>query len=112
MSYRSDVMIAIPKEAFYTMINNACYNVDVLDFLHEGAESDYLTHKDYKILHWEDVEWNNSYEEVAFVNKQLKQIKYYDFVRIGEDYNDTEVIYQSELYLIGVRRALQVNLLF
>ena len=120
MGYRSDVAIVMKEKDFLTMLEEvkqaeikwlndwilSAYNhpeVKNKPFCELNPQAD-----DYQwvALYWEWVKWYEDYQEVAFIENFLQKINQYDFVRIGEDDDDTEIIYKSQNYLIGVERRI------
>ena len=122
MGYRSDVAIVMKAKDFHSMLGEAKRSsIEWLNGWLMGAYRNQNAknkpwHKvdpnsdEWIALYWEWVKWYESYEEIDFVENFLHKINQYDFVRIGEDYEDTEVIYKSQNYLIGVERKITIDI--
>lgn len=111
MGYRCDVAIAMPKEVYKELINSAD---DISDEKLRVAVFNLLTKKcankndmpnnfDYIVLYYENIKWYGA--DVEFLEKTLNG-KPYDMIIIGEEYNDIEVHYGTDEYLIGVERKI------
>lgn len=124
MGYRSDVAIAMKKSDYDVMLQRAKEleenSEDVCDFIEEGYKQAIPNDKhqpenpdDFVYLFWEWVKWYTRdpeyFPEVTFIDDFLSEIDEYDFVRIGEEEDDTETIYNSGSYLISVERSINWN---
>lgn len=112
MGYYSDVAIAMYKKDFEKMCEKAKQHESkyVYEFVMDGYKKAPQGKPDdeYVYLYWERVKWYPVYTEINFVKNFLfgKEVCY-DLVRIGEDYNDTECIFKSDEYLLGITRQIE-----
>ena len=122
MGYRSDVAIVMKEKDFHTMLEEV--KQTEIEWLNGWILSGYNHPKsknkpfselnpqsdDWVVLYWEWVKWYDDYQEVAFIENFLQKINQYDFIRIGEDDDDTEIIYKSQNYLMGVERRITFDI--
>lgn len=111
MGYRSDVAIAMYKKDFEVMCEKAKQHEDsfVYEFVMQGYEQapQGKPEDEHVYLYWEWVKWYDGYTEVNFIQNFLYEEGVpYDFVRIGEDHDDTECILNSEHYWLDVDRKV------
>ena len=100
MGYRSDVGLALKQPAVHTLHQK----LNALDKNSEAFSvvSDFLVYAD-KLLEdadsgaevylWEGIKWYEEFSDVSFIENLLAELDWKDFlfIRIGEDYDDTEV---------------------
>jgi hypothetical protein len=127
MGYRSEVKAVFyaPKEKWAAMklyvdenfptIGDLMRDEDLKEF-ESGGYCGYLFEAD-------DVKWYDSYAEVIAFNEFVRAFLElaegenaneldwsYEFVRLGENYDDIETVYSDNSdYLLGVRREVEVN---
>ena len=125
MGYRSDVMVLIYPEAYGGLQEQAQY--DQLKTLmnttfKEVAEEfggNMLWIDDDHVLRFEllDVKWYGSYADVQAFENMLRQFRgdipgyCTEFIRLGEDDDDTEVTRTGEnnQYYLGISRSISCN---
>lgn len=120
MGYRSDVYIAMTKTRYKDMIAEAlCSDEDGLENLFVHADK--IHYDDYSnIIAFEiyDIKWYEDYSEVSFIQNFLFDSEDgYSFVRIGEEFEDTEYQSNSGYYdekkwydVFNIYRKVEVNL--
>ena len=100
MGYRSDIGLALTQSAVQRMHqklnsldkNSEAFSV-ITDFIiyadkhHEDADSGAEAYL------WNYVKWYDDFKEVSFLEELMQELNEQDylFIRIGEDYDDTEV---------------------
>lgn len=96
MGYRSDVVIAIDKEAYEAEI---LLGLGRDDYFHNAA------HLIGDVYYWvfEGTKWSPIYPEIAYIESLLDALgePMYGFVRVGEDMADIEekgVPYEYDIY--------------
>ena len=112
MGYRSQVAIAMKKEDAKEFLEKYVKGTDL-----EGGEVvKELPH--VTVITFDDIKWNTWYPNVAeaesFLNELEEKEKYYEFVRIGEDYDDVEFrAFQPKDnendFVLGVRREIIID---
>ena len=112
MGYRSEVAIAMKKEDAKEFLENYVKGTKL-----EGGEVvKELPH--VTVITFSDIKWNTWYPEVAeaesFLDKLEETEKYYEFVRIGEDFDDVEIRnFQPEDneydFVLGVKREIIID---
>ena len=108
MGYRSDVVIGISKEVkAWALINDNWPSI--LNDADETAEE-----SDASFYNYQGWKWYDSYPEVrnlsdffAAVEEQFEKEISYAFVRLGEEYEDIEVIGQPWDFGIEVHRTIE-----
>ena len=96
MGYYSDVAIAMRKKDLEQMLDEALKLNDdkwIYSFIQEGINNAPVRDdEDYILLTWTDYKWYDTKGEVSFIKNFLNDLDYshYDFLRIGEDYEDIE----------------------
>ena len=110
MGYRSDVAIAIPKETYKELLISA---QDIIDEQLRNSVFNLLTNickqkiiekdSDYMVLLYEGIKWYG--DDVKFLESNLVG-KSYDMIIIGEDYDDIEIYYGTDEYLIELERKI------
>ena len=99
MGYYSDVAIAMKKTDLKLMLDEALKLEDdkwTYNFIEEGSlNSPVWNDEEYTLLYWSDVKWYDTKGEVTFIKDFLNHIEdgHYDFLRIGEAYDDAEWFY-------------------
>ena len=104
MGYRSDVGLALTKMGVET-INSKLAGENISEELRKNVK-ELLTYADEhytdaasgaEVWYWEWIKWYNcdpvGYQNICFIMDTLKELDDgdYRFIRIGEDYDDTEV---------------------
>ena len=100
MGYRSDVGLALTQPAVHTLHQK----LNALDKNSEAFSvvSDFLVYADKhledadsgaEVYLWEGIKWYEEFSDVGFIENLLTELDWSDFlfIRIGEDYGDTEV---------------------
>lgn len=115
MGYYSAVSIVMPQEDYERMIKKenflkymkdsnfkSCYsNVktpedfydDLVYMLEKGSDENKVIQykdKDCRYISLDYTKWYSEFPEVSYVNQFLKDLDYYQFMRIGEDLDDFE----------------------
>lgn len=120
MGYYSEVNIAVAKRDYELLMNNIAALPDGrlkrdLYYLLAGAKIDNLDAGDlssgekhsYVIMHWESVKWYLEFGEVAYIENFVKSLETYQFVRIGEVFDDiVNEILNIEVFYIKVSANL------
>lgn len=100
MGYYSEVNIAIRKRDYELLMDNIAALLDGdlkkdLYYLLDGAEIYSLDNRDnpankgsYVVLHWKSVKWYSDFKEVAYIEDFIKSLEAYQFIRIGEIFDD------------------------
>ena len=111
MGYRSQVAIAMKKEDAKIFLEDFVKDTDL-----EGGEVvKELPH--VTVITFDDIKWDTWYPDVAgaesFLDELEKREKYYEFVRIGEDYSDVEFrAFQPKDnendFVLGVKREIVI----
>ena len=117
MGYYSDVVIALKKADFHKMKSEIYYNIldkdlqkltkEVLS-LAEKTEIERNT-EDYLVLRWAYIKWDSFFGEIKYINDYLLKLPHYDFVRIGEDYDDIEVYHKTGYCIVDIERSIAIN---
>ena len=108
---RSDVAIAM-KQTDYEKLQKAIEELDedtkedVTHFMKGVSLEVSSENKEYVILKWEWVKWYDYFPEVEFILNFLEEIEKYDYIRIGEDYDDIECEFNSDDYVIGIEHKI------
>ena len=112
MGYRSQVAIAMKKEDAKEFLENYVKGTDL-----EGAEVvKELPH--VIVITFDDIKWDPWYPDVAeaesFLDELEEKEKYYEFVRIGENYSDVEFrVFQPKDnendFVLGVKREIIID---
>lgn len=111
MGYYSEVAFATRQKTYMKMLKEAKDNENILDFITHRAYVSRIGDGDdaVVILEWFSVKWYDDFDEVMFIEEwmrrgdcELDDIQY-SFVRLGEDYEDSEVRnspdYQLDCYI-------------
>ena len=112
MGYRSDVVIV-------TKIENKEL-VKLLQEDEEAAEEQYFfSMKDYNGKHmecfftrYEYVKWYETYPQVDKIEaamRKIEDVESFGFMRVGEDYNDVEIIGLPYDFNIQLSRTIDIN---
>ena len=108
MGYRSDVCIGIKKEVkAWALINNNWPSLlDEADSIDEENDATFYNYQGWK--------WYQTHDEVqeveqflAAIDEQFKYEPAYGFVRLGEEYEDIEVIGQPWELGIEIHRTIE-----
>lgn len=106
MGYRSDVALELTKET--NDLFQALYTHEFpedIEFLSNNIqrETDEAT-----LYYWSDVKWYDSYPEVGFIGNFISELceDDYKFVRIGEEYDDSETGGYSEEFNVYIERSI------
>ena len=113
MGYYSDVAIAMRKKDLQQMLDEARNLPDdnnwTYDFIQEGiANAPIWEDEDYALITWADIKWYDTKGEVSFIKDFLNHIEdeHYDYLRIGEDYDDVEYHFETGEYLLQYERSI------
>lgn len=88
MGYRSDVVLVVTREAFGDMWREDAETMNTIT-----GYADTITKKDDAVLIvWSYIKWSDFYGEIAKFQNLLNGLDHdhFQFLRLGEDYNDTE----------------------
>lgn len=117
MGYYSDVAIALKKADFHKMESEVYFHIHDKDMqkltkkvlaLAEKTEVE-RNAEDYLVLRWPYIKWDNCFGEVKYIRDFLLKLIHYDFVRIGEDYDDIEVYHNTGHCLVDIERSIAIN---
>ena len=100
MGYRSDIGLALTQSAVQRMhqrLNSLDKNSEAFSVI-----TDYIIYADKhhedadtgaEVYLWNYVKWYDDFKEVSFLEELMQELNEQDylFIRIGEDYDDTEV---------------------
>ena len=114
MGYRSDVAIALSKEAAALLkarleaaTPDERYLLDNAD-LHDTDEE-----SGDELWRWHYVKWYEEFAEVAFIDNVLKELSDDDylFIRLGENYDDVEIRgdFWGNVFELGVSTAITMR---
>lgn len=114
MGYYSAVALALHKEDEHQLakrigcLNNETFS-QVCKMLKDADKSYSRSHKDYAIYYWNYLKWyEKCFPEVYFIMNFIKTLKHpYDFIKIGEDFDDTQI--HNEAQVIEVHRIISIN---
>lgn len=111
MGYRSNVAIAIDKKDYIDMLKKIT-KIEELEtkniikkFVKSSKRVIHPYNSDYIVIEWEWVKWYSGYTEIKFIIDFLND-KIYDFVRIGENIDDIEYDYYTDLNLLDINREI------
>ena len=100
MGYRSDIGLALTQSAVQRMHqklntldkNSEAFSV-ITDFIAYADKHYEDTDSGAEVYLWECVKWYEEFSDVSFIENLLAELDWKDFlfIRIGEDYDDTEV---------------------
>ena len=114
MGYYSAIALAIHKGDEHQLAKRiGCLNNGVFNQvckLFESADKSYSrSNEDYVVYYWNSVKWyENIFIEVDFIMDFIKRLKYpYDFIRIGEDFDDTTI--HNEAQVIEAHRIISIS---
>lgn len=89
MGYRSNIAVAIKRQAYSKMMDS--FNSKDLDLV-KGLIDEAVVHKkkDGVLLLWDGIKWGTYFPEVAVMVNAIDNLEYddYSYVEIGEDYSD------------------------
>ena len=103
MGYRSDVVIALRKDALDNFINNYCTLIVAFEFIHGSHE---MTRKDsdeneWYLFAWRSVKWYDDFPEVQAINKFMNEEEHhsnegsFEYHVMGENSDDYTQINQG-----------------
>ena len=124
MGYRSEVALAVSKEAlphFLSVLAQEPNAVPMVFSHHDTLERNY-DGEGTLLVHWSDIKWYDSYPEVQAINSFVEDLEgdlldgfelpegedqgdHIRFVRLGEDVNDSEEKGNLHMYDIGFCRT-------
>ena len=114
MGYYSAVALALHKEDEHQLAKLvACLNKEAFRqvcTLLENADKSYArSNKDYVVYYWNYTKWyERCFAEIDFLVVFMKSLKHpYDFIKIGEDFDDTQI--HNEAQVIEVHRIISIN---
>ncbi len=100
MGYRSDIGLALTQSAVQRMHqklntldkNSEAFSV-ITDFIAYADKHYEDADTKAKVYLWNYVKWYDDFKEVNFLEELMQELNEQDylFIRIGEDYDDTEV---------------------
>ncbi len=100
MGYRSDIGLTLTQSAVQRMhqkLNTLDKNSEafssITDFIAYTDKHYEDTNSGAEVSLWECVKWYEEFSDVSFIENLLAELDWKDFlfIRIGEDYDDTEV---------------------
>ena len=100
MGYRSDIGLALKQSAVHTLhqkLNALDKNSEafssITDFIAYADKHHEDTDSGAEVYLWEGSKWYEEFSDVSFIENLLAELDWKDFlfIRIGEDYDDTEV---------------------
>lgn len=115
MGYYSDVAIAMRKKDLQQMMDEALKLDDAkwtYNFIEEGLlNAPIWNDEEYTLLYWSDIKWYDTKGEVSFIKHFLNSIHddHYDFLRLGEEYDDVEDYFGTGEYFLEYRRDIGFN---
>ena len=114
MAYYSAVALSLHKEDEHQLVKRVGnLNEDILlkvcALIHDAARSTPRKHQDYVVFYWNYLKWyEKCFPEVDFIMNFMKSLKHpYDFIRIGEDFDDTYI--HNEAQVIEVHRIISIS---
>ena len=93
MGYRSEVAISFDEHHAKILEKICSQDKDFEEFVREGQERiETGVNRNYSSLRYSYIKWYDSYDEVSKMDNFLEQIdeESYHFIRLGEDFDDTE----------------------
>lgn len=117
MSYYSEVAIALKKADFHKMETEIYFHIQDKDLQKLTKKVLALAEKtevernadDYLVLRWPYIKWDNCFGEVKYIRDFLSKLLHYDFIRIGEDYDDIEVYHNTGHCLVDIECVIAIN---
>lgn len=117
MGYYSEVAIAMKKKDFNEMESAIyCHILDkdlqkLIKTLLDSAEKSEvrLDNDEYLVLKWPYVKWYSCFSEIKFISDYLLKLPQHDFIRIGEDPDDTEVYHGLDSFILDIERYIVIN---
>ncbi len=111
MGYYSDVAIVLKSDDYKKLTEYAQkQSFPLADFIEQG-ELNAPTSLDKEFVHllWNGVKWHNTYGE--FIGDFLKTLPSddYEFLRIGEDYDDWEAHWGSNVCTLEYKREIDFS---
>ncbi len=115
MGYRSEVRVLLPEEEFNAMDKKLSaledgkpyrYEIKQIRLEYDSNEPG-KTPKKYVYFGWDWIKWDDEYEDVRIVSETIEESEDCQFMRFGEDMDDTDAIYKLEGNVegIGYRRG-------
>ena len=107
MGYRSEVVLAVSSKALPVLMHVLSKTPEARDFCFQHSDTlcqDYDSEEGAILFHWSGIKWYDSHPPITAVQSfllrmgELESEDYdewaceYRFVRLGEDYDDVEVI--------------------
>ena len=97
MGYYSDVALSMYKKDYNKMVELNKENEDFNDLIRIANKRTYTGDEDVVTLYWESVKWHTAFPEIGTIEDYLRilveQDRPYNFIRIGEDWDDVEYNY-------------------
>ena len=114
LGYCSEVALAMTVADYKAMISEAMSNNRNGEQICEFIKAGFRKQQDNFIwLYWDWVEWYTddmeNYPSPIFIDNFLETIDDYDFIRIGEDMDDTEIRLYSGHYLLQIERTIKFD---
>lgn len=123
MGYYSEVGIAIKEKSYQDITEKACgvtdtkLKDDIMSLITSATDNyvvnhnfGYLEQEDpYRILHWKWVKWYiPEFHEVVWFMEKLKECDDYQFIRLGEDIDDTEQDSKGDIDMLYINRSIDL----
>ena len=110
MGYRSDVALAMSREDHARLVQSCVPpgDLDALLFLTPEDEGD---NEDAVLLHWESVKWYDDDPLIVKIAAFISDLdeETFGFVRVGEEFDDTETIGCPWTFGISVCRRIEIS---
>lgn len=114
MGYYSAIALAIHKEDEHQLVKQVGnLNEDIFQkvcaLIQDADKSTSRKHQDYVVFYWNYLKWyEKCFPEIDFLVAFLKTLKHpYDFIRIGEDFDDTYIY--SEAQVVEAHLIISIN---
>lgn len=65
--------------------------------------------EEYRILHWDNIKWyENNFPEVDYIMNFVRDLDCYQYIRLGEDVDDTEFESHGDIDMMYINRNIEL----
>lgn len=70
---------------------------------------DNIAPTEYRVLHWDNVKWyENTFQEVDYIMNFIRDLDAYQYLRLGEDVDDTEFESHGDIDMMYINRNIEL----